>query len=117
MSTHLRQAWAARIAVEEPQFTKATPRSMGGSLVHRLSLGDAFIEWRHDDGVVHKVEVPTSQRRQGIATDLWNKAHEVAAATRGVKPPRHSPDRTTSGDAWARSLGDGRQVPRKAYDP
>ena len=43
-------------------------------------------------------------QRKGVATALLGKAREIAGETRGVRPPRHSPDRTAAGEAWARSL-------------
>ncbi len=51
------------------------------------------------------LSVDEAHRRKGIATGLWNEAHRVAAEREGVQPPRHSPERTDAGDAWARSVG------------
>lgn len=53
---------------------------------------------------VHALDVGHEHRRQGIATGLWNHAHSVADG-RSIPAPKHSAQRTTAGDAWARSVG------------
>lgn len=90
-------------------FTPAQPRSMEGPYRHSLEakVGDqtvGHLDWSHKSGEVHWIGVEDTHRRQGIATALWQHAQGIAAETRGVKPPRHSTDRTTLGDAWARSV-------------
>ena len=98
-------------------FVKAEPKSMGGSKNHVLQALGADgsplggIEWRHSTGEVHNITVSPEARRQGLATSLWTRANEIAEETRGVKQPRHSPQRTNDGDAWARSLGS--RLPRR----
>jgi len=58
-------------------------------------------------GQVDWVEVDPSFRRLGIGKQMWDHAHEL-----GLRPaPKHSPERTDAGDAWAKSVG-GR-VPRR----
>lgn len=98
------------------EFLQAQPRSMGGDQSHTLRAKDngetiGAIRWLHKTGEVRSIETYPGHRREGIATDLWHEAHRVAGETRGVKPPKHSPERTDSGEAWARSLG-GR-LPRR----
>jgi GNAT superfamily N-acetyltransferase len=61
---------------------------------------------------IHNVEVDPQYQRQGIATELWNRGHQEAASNRSVVAPKHSPDRTDAGDAWAKSVG-GRR-PRRS---
>jgi ribosomal protein S18 acetylase RimI-like enzyme len=73
-----------------------------------------YIEWHHKNGLVTGVEVTPEYRRRGVATELWNQAHKAASSTRGVPRPRHSSDRTDSGDSWAKSVGG--PVPRR-LDP
>ena len=55
--------------------------------------------------------VQEEHRRKGIATGLWNKAKEVAKQNKDIPKPRHSPERTDAGDAWARKVG-GKLPPR-----
>lgn len=69
------------------------------------------IGWKAKTGEISKVEVHPTARRQGLATELLRRAKDVAAGTRGVKPPRHSTNRTNEGDAWARSLK--QRLPRR----
>ncbi len=61
---------------------------------------------------IHNVEVDPQFQRQGIATALWQRGHQEAATNRNVVAPKHSPDRTDAGDAWAKSVG-GRR-PRRS---
>jgi acetyltransferase (GNAT) family protein len=93
---------------EQFKFTRATPKEMGGTPHHRLDvlgLGSSLL-WHHKTGQISNIGVPEQFQRQGIATAMYGKAKEIAGETRGVRPPRHSPDRTEAGEAWARSLGE-----------
>lgn len=92
------------------QFTKATPKSMGGSQFHRLESNAGYMEWSHKTGEIHNIQINGAMQRQGHGTAMWNQAHEIASSTRGVKPPKHSPQRTDAGDAWAKKVG-GRRPP------
>lgn len=69
------------------------------------------LDWTRKTGEVRVVRVDPNYQRQGVATQLWHRAKAVATDTRGVKPPKHSADRTDAGDAWARTVGGG--VPRR----
>jgi hypothetical protein len=62
------------------------------------------ISWHHQTGEIKGVYVDHAHQRQGIATDLYNKAVDVAANTRGIVKPKHSKYRTTLGDLWVASL-------------
>jgi GNAT superfamily N-acetyltransferase len=97
------------------QFKQAAPKEMEGSPLHELhayggtsnwhgSVGR--MSWHHKTGEILNIEAYEPWRRQGVATHLLGEARRIAGETRGVKPPRHSADRTEAGDAWARSLGD-----------
>jgi GNAT superfamily N-acetyltransferase len=100
-------------------FKKATPRTMGGSSHHEVrayggstasELG--MIMWHHKTGEIGNIAVGSEVRRQGIGTAIYRHARQLAEETRGVTQPRHSSDRTTMGDAWARSLGE--RLPRRS---
>lgn len=98
------------------QFEKATPKSMDGSrnhVVRAMVNGEhaGAVLWNHKSGEVHNITVHPSYQRQGLATGLWHEAKRVAEQTRGVRSPRHSPDRTDAGEGWARSLGE--RLPRQ----
>lgn len=69
------------------------------------------LDWHHKSGTIQQVHVEPGYRRKGIATEMFHQARTIAKTTKGVKPPKHSPDRTDAGNAWARSVG-GR-VPRR----
>jgi 8-oxo-dGTP pyrophosphatase MutT (NUDIX family)/GNAT superfamily N-acetyltransferase len=118
------------------EFKKANPREMGGSSLHELTsyaegatfpsgkrLDSGSIRWSHKSGEIAGVDVRDEYRRQGLGTELLNRARDIAANTRGVVAPKHSVDRTDEGDAWARSTGD--RLPRRKdrwpdprdYDP
>lgn len=74
----------------------------------KRSLG--WMQWRDDTGELEHIMVNWDERRRGIATTMWTRAHQLSEE-RGITPPRHSPLRTKLGDAWAKSLGD--VLPRK----
>jgi GNAT superfamily N-acetyltransferase len=94
-------------------FRQAKPKEMESRPHHELrvygggapmSIGS--IMWHHKTGEIGNIEVLSEVRRQGVATSLLGEARRIAGETRGVRPPRHSPDRTEAGEAWARSTGD-----------
>ena len=61
---------------------------------------------------VRNIAVSEGMQRQGIGTALWNEGHRLASENARIPKPKHSPDRTNEGDAWARSVG-GR-LPRRS---
>ena len=64
------------------------------------------LEWHsRSDNRISNLFVEANHRREGVATGMWNYAHEMAKTTKGVKPPTHSSDRTDEGDAWAKATG------------
>lgn len=70
------------------------------------------LKWNsRNNNYIRDVFVEANHRRQGVATAMFNYAHEVAKTTRGVQPPKHSPDRTDDGDAWAKSMG--KRIPKR----
>ena len=102
------------------RFEKGNPRSpIGKETRHRVVAEDAGdyvgeLEW-HSRGnrSISNLFVEGNYRRQGVATGMWQHAHEVAKTTRGVQPPRHSADRTDAGDAWAKSVS--KRVPPRQH--
>jgi len=98
-------------------FKKATPKEMGGTPYHRLQaigrsgMSMGTLLWHHGTGEVGSIEVNAESRRQGVATQMWRHAQGLAEDTRGVRRPRHSPERTDLGEKWARSLGE--RLPRR----
>lgn len=68
----------------------------------RMHLGS--LAW-NQEGEITGVYVPKRLRRRGIATAMFNVAHEVAEGMEDMNPPKHSADRTFEGDAWAKAVG------------
>ena len=115
---------------------KANPKSMGGVHNHVLEAWDkdtplahirpesrfddpytrpsANLEWSHATGEIRSIRVERENQRQGLGTELLRRARDIASNTRGVKPPRHSPERTNEGEAWARSLDE--RLPRRKVE-
>jgi ribosomal protein S18 acetylase RimI-like enzyme len=62
------------------------------------------LRWDDSDGEISSLRVADNRRREGIATALWETAHEEAE-DRGITAPEHSSRRTEAGDAWARAVG------------
>lgn len=73
------------------------------------------LSWDASTGRIAQVFVPESMRRQGIATQLWNKAHEEADK-RGLVPPKHSETRTVEGDKWAQKITPGTKPASKIVE-
>jgi GNAT superfamily N-acetyltransferase len=102
------------------RFRQAKPKEMesrpqhelhvyGGSGNYYGSIGQMY--WHHKTGEIANINVDERFRRQGVGTALLGEARRVASETRGVRAPRHSPQRTDMGEAWARSLGE--RLPRR----
>jgi hypothetical protein len=71
----------------------------------------AQMTWHPKTHAVTGITVDEDERRKGLATAMWKMGQEVRPK------PVHSADRTTAGDAWARSVG-GRLPRRKpVLDP
>ena len=62
------------------------------------------LEWDKSSGKIEDIDVHPEARRQGIASHMWDLAHQVAQET-GTPAPQHSPERTPEGDAWAKAVG------------
>lgn len=63
---------------------------------------------------IGNVEVNPENRRQGIATTMYKHAQLLAELNTRIPQPKHSDDRTKSGDAWARAVGG--KLPRMKKD-
>lgn len=72
------------------------------------------MQWRDEDGRIEHISVNNDMRRRGIATAMWNRAHQLAEE-RGIPAPQHSPQRTPDGDAWAKKVGGNVPRLRKAW--
>jgi GNAT superfamily N-acetyltransferase len=70
-----------------------------------------YMRWGSKTGEIRAIDVEPQYQRRGVATAMYKHAHELAATNRKIRSPRHSPDRTEAGEAWARSLGD--RLPRR----
>ena len=84
-----------------------TPNPVTGRDVE-TTLGTMLWSGRHG---IRNIGVGEQHQRQGVATAMWEEGHRMAAENARVPQPKHSKERTTAGDAWARSVG-GR-LPRK----
>lgn len=96
---------------ENRAYTKNWTHELHAVTAEGATVGT--LHWGKTTGHVRSIDVEPEHRRQGVATQLWSQAHELASQTRGVRPPRHSTERTNDGDAWARTVS--RRLPRR-YD-
>jgi GNAT superfamily N-acetyltransferase len=104
---HTVEAWAPEHAGTEWAQARPEERNQyAGSSVDPGHRPIGSISWHHKTGEIRGVYVEKEHQRQGVATALLGQARQTAAGTRGITAPRHSPDRTASGEAWARSTGD-----------
>lgn len=62
------------------------------------------IDWDgNETGRVNMVHVNEDLRRQGIATSLWNEAHNVSTRE-GLVGPVHDTELSGDGSAWSKSV-------------
>lgn len=93
------------------EFIRANMKSMDTrEHLHKVEAYDdsdwaGELKWHPQTGEIKNLFVEANLRRQGIGTDLWKEANRIAQTEKGVVPPKHSPDRTDAGDAWAKSVG------------
>lgn len=82
-----------------PNINRQTPNmyilSKNGKHISNLVTGH--------DGTILGIETHPKMRRQGLATELLNAAHEHAETTPGVPKPVFSKIRTRSGDKFQKS--------------
>lgn len=65
----------------------------------------AQISWKPRSGEIKDIFVEKPYRRQGLASELFRRAHHMSTQFDDVVPPRHSEHRTEEGDAWAKAVG------------
>jgi len=65
----------------------------------------AQLSWKPRTGEISDVFVEKPLRRQGLATEMFKRAHHFSSQFEGVVSPRHSEHRTEEGDAWAKAVG------------
>jgi hypothetical protein len=101
------------------QFHYDTPDLGESKTVHRITArgGPLYNElgsmlWQSKS--IRNIGVSPGLERRGIATAMWHEGHRLAGENARIPQPKHSADRTKSGDAWARSVG-GR-LPRRKRD-
>ena len=90
------------------QFVSLTHHE--GKYMHHIDAHDqdgamvGSLDWNKRSKRVMNINVSTRLRRQGVASNMWDLANQVAKE-KGQVGPQHSFDRTDLGDAWANSVG------------
>lgn len=120
-STGMNYHMTGRVMTELPPHDPAEPRNLsevqfrhypGDSkgFNHRLNMknGDGkaigHIAWNGRSGRVESIQVHHDYQGLGVATSLWNQANRLADMGHAPRP-KHSNDRTISGDAWSEKVG------------
>lgn len=91
-------------------FHRVTARHTGtGHVVGNLDWGDQTEDGSEykdgDSNRIRDVYVDIEHRRKGLATAMFEHAHELSKKHGFIPYPEHSPNRTDMGDAWAKSTG------------
>jgi hypothetical protein len=60
---------------------------------------------------IRNIGVAADQQRRGVATGMWNEGQRMASENARIPTPKHSNERTSAGDAWAKSVGG--KLPRR----
>ncbi len=63
------------------------------------------MQWHGSTGRILRIQVENDVTRKGLGTRLWQHANELAAQNTDIVAPKHSRDRTLSGELWARRVG------------
>lgn len=111
---------AAKTAAPQGLRFHFTPSPGGGDHKLEAHLPDehgyaqnvGHIQWSPWDGVVTIVKTHPSHERKGIASALWQRAHEISAK-RGLPLPQHSDLRTPAGIGWSQKV-DQEELPNTA---
>jgi len=85
-------------------LAKDGDRIVGQLHTHGSTGYDPDVGARTRAGEVGYLDVDPGHQRRGIATSLWQQAHDYAGKNDLAKPV-HSKDRTADGDAWAQKVG------------
>ena len=107
LSSHTLEAWSPEHA--DTPWAREHPSSRVtwvGTDVDPGIKPIASMGWHHKTGEIRGVFTQEEHQRQGIASALFHEGSSIP----GTPTPKHSPNRTRAGDAWARAVG-GR-VPR-----
>lgn len=97
-----------------PNFNRQTPHwylmsdKSTGKFVSNMVVGH--------EGEVKGIETHPKYRRQGLATELMNAAHEHSQTTPGVPKPEFSNIVTSSGEKWQKSASKklGGEIPKRS---
>jgi 8-oxo-dGTP pyrophosphatase MutT (NUDIX family)/GNAT superfamily N-acetyltransferase len=87
----------------EPSGLDSGHHRLFAHLPNGEQVGHLFWEAHPDSGVVGIVKTDPRYERQGVASALWRRAHEVANE-HGLVPPRHSEAQTPKGMGWAEKV-------------
>jgi len=99
----------AALSPEQFHFIQAggsTPEQL--SSYHQIRHPEerkTMMAWHKDTGKIFTIETAEHQRRQGMATAMWNRAHQEAGRNPDVVAPVHSEIRSGMGDKWAHAVG------------
>lgn len=81
------------------------------SAVHKSGEEAGVLRWssvpkgkKMPRGTITNVVVRSEHQRKGLATEMLKHAQSYSASA-GLPEPRHSPDRSDKGEAWAKSVG------------
>lgn len=106
-----------RIKIDDAyDYSKSEDENDGVEYTLRLTAINSkgqvgYIEWDREGGEIEKIYVGDGYRRQGVATHLWDEAHDYVKEIHAKYPdavivePEHSSRRSQAGDAWANSVG------------
>ena len=71
------------------------------------------MHWSPRTGRIMRISVQREASRKGLGTAMWKHAQELASSNPDIPQPRHSTNRTLSGELWARKVG-GELPPNKS---
>jgi GNAT superfamily N-acetyltransferase len=99
-----RQFGEYRLRYLTADFGERKPRHIIEAFQGDTKVGE--MHWYGTTGTLHHIDVEPEHSRRGIATAMWQMGQEARPR------PKHSADRTTQGEAWAKKVG-GRLPKRK----
>jgi hypothetical protein len=95
-----------------PDLGKAKPTHRVTAFVETEGIRRTMGTMLWNSRGILNIGVDPEHVRRGVATAMWHEGHRLAEQHGRIPKPKHSPDRTAMGDAWARSVG-GR-LPRRS---
>ena len=86
-------------------------------MIALLAAIESLLSARVADSLAHlpkerRLEPDQELFGQGLATAMYNYANKLSSSDKSVTKPKHSAGRTSSGEAWAKSLGE--QLPKRS---